>query len=124
MRWPGFWFRRRTFCCWMSPRTTWTCAPRTFLLDAIAAFSGTVVFVSHDRYFIERLATRILEVEGGTVTSHEGNYEEFLRWKEAQAVGSSAAEPAPKAKEVAATTESVAAASQDGRRRQRTELGG
>jgi len=86
------------------------------LLDAIAAFSGTVVFVSHDRYFIDRLATRILEVEGGTVTSHEGNYEEYQRWKEAQTVGSSAAEPAPKAKEVAATIagESAIAASQEG----------
>ncbi|MGB7983674.1 MAG: ABC-F family ATP-binding cassette domain-containing protein, partial [Terracidiphilus sp.] len=56
------------------------------LLEAIAAFSGTVVFVSHDRYFIDRLATRVLEVEGGTVTSHEGNYEDYLRWKEGQAV--------------------------------------
>jgi ATP-binding cassette subfamily F protein 3 len=55
------------------------------LLDALAAFSGTVVFVSHDRDFIDRLATRVLEVEGGTVTSHEGNYEDYLRWKEAQA---------------------------------------
>jgi len=55
------------------------------LLDALAAFSGTVVFVSHDRYFIDRLATRVLEVEGGNVTSHEGNYEDYLRWKEAQA---------------------------------------
>jgi ATP-binding cassette subfamily F protein 3 len=51
------------------------------LLDAIAAFSGTVVFVSHDRDFIDRLATRVLEVEGGTVTSYEGNYEDYLRWK-------------------------------------------
>ena len=55
------------------------------LLEAIAAFSGTVVFVSHDRYFIDRLATRVLEVEGGNVTSHEGNYEDYLRRKEAQA---------------------------------------
>jgi ATP-binding cassette subfamily F protein 3 len=52
-----------------------------------AAFSGTVVFVSHDRYFIDRLATRVLEVEGRTVTSHDGNYEDYLRWKEAQAAG-------------------------------------
>jgi ATP-binding cassette subfamily F protein 3 len=59
------------------------------LLDAIAAFSGTVVFVSHDRYFIDRLATRVLEVEGGSVTSHEGNYEDYQRRKEAQAAGSS-----------------------------------
>src|ERR1035437_2036695 len=51
------------------------------LLDALAAFSGTVVFVSHDRYFIDRLATRVLEVEGGKGTSHEGNYEDYLRWK-------------------------------------------
>ena len=57
------------------------------LLEAMAAFSGTVVFVSHDRYFIDRLATRVLEVEGGTVTSHEGNYEDYLRRKEAQAAG-------------------------------------
>ena len=55
------------------------------LLDAIAAFSGTVVFVSHDRYFIDRLATRVLEVENGSVTAYEGNYEDFLRRKEAQA---------------------------------------
>jgi ATP-binding cassette subfamily F protein 3 len=51
------------------------------LLEAIAAFSGTVVFVSHDRYFIDRLATRVMEVEGGKVTSHEGNYADYLRWK-------------------------------------------
>jgi ATP-binding cassette subfamily F protein 3 len=55
------------------------------LLEAIAAFSGTVVFVSHDRYFIDRLATRVLEVEGGNVISYEGNYEDYLRRKEIQA---------------------------------------
>jgi ATP-binding cassette subfamily F protein 3 len=57
------------------------------LLEAIAAFSGTVVFVSHDRYFIDRLATRVLEVADGTVTSHEGNYADYLRRKESQAAG-------------------------------------
>jgi ATP-binding cassette subfamily F protein 3 len=53
------------------------------LLNALAAFSGTAVFVSHDRYFIDRLATRVLEVENGAVTSYEGNYEDYLRRKEA-----------------------------------------
>jgi len=52
------------------------------LLEAIAAFSGTVIFVSHDRYFIDRLATRVLEIENGTITSYEGNYEDYLRKKE------------------------------------------
>jgi ATP-binding cassette subfamily F protein 3 len=76
------------------------------LLDALAAFSGTVIFVSHDRYFLDRLATRVLEVEGGTVTSHETDYAGFVRWKEAQTAGASAEESAPKAAklEVAETT--------------------
>jgi ATP-binding cassette subfamily F protein 3 len=68
------------------------------LLEAIAAFSGTVVFVSHDRYFIDRLATRVLEVEGGAVTSHEGNYEDYLRWKEAQTAISQSDCPPERAK--------------------------
>jgi ATP-binding cassette, subfamily F, member 3 len=57
------------------------------LLEAIANFSGTVVFVSHDRYFIDRLATRVLEVENGTVISHEGNYEDYTRRKEGLVAG-------------------------------------
>ena len=52
------------------------------LLDAIAAFSGTVVFVSHDRYFIDRLATRVIEVENGVITTYPGNYEDYLRKKD------------------------------------------
>ncbi|HUB51060.1 MAG TPA: ABC-F family ATP-binding cassette domain-containing protein, partial [Terracidiphilus sp.] len=57
------------------------------LLEAIAAFSGTVIFVSHDRYFIDRLATRVLEIENGTIVSYEGNYEDYLRKKELLAAG-------------------------------------
>ena len=57
------------------------------LLEALASFTGTVVFVSHDRYFIDRLATRVLEVADGSVTSHEGNYEDYLRRKEALTSG-------------------------------------
>jgi len=57
------------------------------LLNAIAAFSGTVVFVSHDRDFIDRLATRVLEIADGKVTSYEGNYEDYLRRKDAEAAG-------------------------------------
>jgi ATP-binding cassette subfamily F protein 3 len=61
------------------------------LLEAIAAFSGTVIFVSHDRYFIDRLATRVLEVENGSVIAYEGNYEDYLRRKEVLAAGDLAA---------------------------------
>src|SRR5579864_4228792 len=62
------------------------------LLEAIASFSGTVIFVSHDRYFIDRLATRVLEVENGTVITYEGNYEDYLRKKEELAAAASAAQ--------------------------------
>ena len=55
------------------------------LLEAIAAFSGTVVMVSHDRYFIDRLASRIFEVESGHVHVYPGNYEDYLRRKEGAA---------------------------------------
>ena len=55
------------------------------LLEAISSYSGTVVFVSHDRYFIDRLATRVLEIENGAITAYEGNYEDYLRRKEALA---------------------------------------
>src|SRR5579872_686212 len=59
------------------------------LLEALEEFSGTVVFVSHDRYFIDKLATRIFEVGGGTVNVFPGNYEDYLWRKEgaAPAVG-------------------------------------
>src|SRR5579875_2027942 len=57
------------------------------LLEALSAFSGTVVFVSHDRYFIDRLATRVLEVENGAITAYEGNYEDYLRQKQSIMAG-------------------------------------
>uniref|UniRef100_A0A831XMR1 ABC-F family ATP-binding cassette domain-containing protein n=1 Tax=Geobacter metallireducens TaxID=28232 RepID=A0A831XMR1_GEOME len=51
------------------------------LLDALKTFPGTVVFVSHDRYFIDGLATRVVEVEGGRLTSYQGDYEYYLAKK-------------------------------------------
>src|SRR5271168_1700419 len=53
------------------------------LLEAIARFNGTVVMVSHDRYFIDRLASRVFEVEGGHVHVYPGNYEDYLYRKQA-----------------------------------------
>jgi ATP-binding cassette subfamily F protein 3 len=50
------------------------------LLTALEKFTGTVVFVSHDRYFIDHLATRVFEVEDGAVHVYPGNYEDYL-WR-------------------------------------------
>ena len=52
------------------------------LLDALADYGGTLVFVSHDRYFVERLATKIIEIGGGTAEVYPGTYKEFLCHKE------------------------------------------
>jgi ATP-binding cassette, subfamily F, member 3 len=52
------------------------------LLDALADYGGTLIFVSHDRYFVEKLANRIVEVGGGEAHSFPGTYEEFLWRKE------------------------------------------
>jgi ATP-binding cassette subfamily F protein 3 len=51
------------------------------LLEAIRNFSGTIIFVSHDRYFLDALATRVFEVENGTVQVYPGNYEDYMRRK-------------------------------------------
>jgi ATP-binding cassette subfamily F protein 3 len=50
------------------------------LLDALMKYTGTVVLVSHDRYFIDNLATRVFEVGGGKVEVFPGNYEDYL-WR-------------------------------------------
>jgi len=55
------------------------------LLTALQEYTGTVVFVSHDRYFIDRLATKIFEVESGRVHVFPGNYEDYL-WRKANPV--------------------------------------
>jgi ATP-binding cassette subfamily F protein 3 len=53
------------------------------LLDALADFGGTLIFVSHDRYFVDRLATKIIAVGHGGVEIYPGTYEEYL-WSKAQ----------------------------------------
>ena len=50
------------------------------LLEALSKYTGTVVFVSHDRYFIDRLATRVFEIGDARVEVYPGNYEDY-RWR-------------------------------------------
>jgi ATP-binding cassette subfamily F protein 3 len=56
------------------------------LLEALEKFTGTVVFVSHDRYFIDKLATRVFEIGGGEVNVFPGNYEDYLWRKEGKEI--------------------------------------
>ena len=55
---------------------------REILEDALCAYTGTVLYVSHDRYFINRTATRILELDKNILIPYIGNYDYYLEKKE------------------------------------------
>jgi len=87
------------------------------LLEALEKFTGTVVFVSHDRYFIEQLATRVYEIADQTVHVFPGNYADYLWRKQGGAertptlddvlVGVPAAEPIALASRGATTAKRI-----------------
>jgi len=52
------------------------------LLEAIESFTGTVIFVSHDRYFLDRLATKVFEIKDGGLVVYPGNFAEYVRDQE------------------------------------------
>ncbi len=57
------------------------------LLEALAEYKGTLIFVSHDRYFVDRLAEKVIEVGDGEAPLYPGGYEDFLYWKKKQEMG-------------------------------------
>ncbi len=57
---------------------------KEILEDALNAYEGTVLYVSHDRYFVNKTATRILNLENGQFTSYLGNYDDYLATLERQ----------------------------------------
>jgi ATP-binding cassette subfamily F protein 3 len=63
------------------------------LENALNAYTGTVLYVSHDRYFINKTASRILELEHQTFTNYLGNYEYYLE-KKSELRGAAADSPA------------------------------
>ena len=66
------------------------------LLDALEDFGGTLILVSHDRYFIDKLATKVIDVGGGAARVYPGGYEEY-RWSLAKRAEEAAAKAAAKA---------------------------
>ena len=66
------------------------------LLEALEDFGGTLIFVSHDRYFVDKLATKVIEIGNGHALIYPGTYEEFL-WSRRQAEAPAPAAAAPRA---------------------------
>jgi ATP-binding cassette subfamily F protein 3 len=64
------------------------------LLEALEDFGGTLIFVSHDRYFVDKLATKVIEIGAGQALIYPGNYEEFL-WSRRQRAAEASAPEAP-----------------------------
>jgi ATP-binding cassette subfamily F protein 3 len=71
---------------------------RDRLEETLAAYPGTLVFVTHDRYLVDRLATQVVEVGEGTVHVYRGNYADYRRARAAEAAAAAASQapsPAP-----------------------------
>jgi ATP-binding cassette subfamily F protein 3 len=68
------------------------------LLEALEDYGGTLIFVSHDRYFVEKLATKIIEVGHGEAIVYPGTYTEFL-WSKAQQENPKPQIPSPKSQQ-------------------------
>ncbi|HEY4908081.1 MAG TPA: ABC-F family ATP-binding cassette domain-containing protein, partial [Methylomirabilota bacterium] len=63
------------------------------LLEALEDYGGTLIFVSHDRYFVDKLATKVIEVGGGHTLVYPGGYEDFIYWKKQREAGVTVAMP-------------------------------
>lgn len=61
-------------------------ASREWMEDALSDYEQTLLFVSHDRYFIEKFATRIWALADGQITDFRGGYSEFCQWRDRQEV--------------------------------------
>lgn len=53
-----------------------------WLEDYLKSYKGSILIVSHDRYFLNKLCTRICEIENGKLVSYKGNYSAYLTQKE------------------------------------------
>ena len=74
-------------------------ASREWMEDALADYAGTLLFVSHDRYFIEKFAGRIWAMEDGGISDFRGGYQDFCAWRERRAVFIQTEKAAKKKKE-------------------------
>ncbi|HEX9934317.1 MAG TPA: ABC transporter, partial [bacterium] len=62
---------------------------RQALEEALAGYDGTLLVISHDRYFLDKLVRKIVEVKNGALSEMEGNYSDYLARREAEYGGSS-----------------------------------
>ena len=81
---------------------------KDILLEALDAYTGTIVFVSHDRHFVDRLATKVIDVGDGKASLYPGGYEDFLDWRKRVEAGETGEPVVAKAKAPSLTEVKVA----------------
>ena len=72
---------------------------RDWIEEAVRAYEGNLLFVSHDRYFIKEFARRVWMLENQKITDFKGDYQEYLAYVERQKVFAKGTVPAPAAEE-------------------------
>jgi ATP-binding cassette subfamily F protein 3 len=85
------------------------------LVEALDRYEGSLILVSHDRYFISRTANKIWSIENGQIVEFKGGYEEWVAWNERMAKqqaqqAKAAAPPKPEKKETPAPVKETAPA--------------
>ena len=87
--------RPAALLCLDEPTNHLDLASREVLEAALAAFPGTLVFISHDRYFINRIATAVVEVTRGQLVTYLGSYDDYLDAKARAEAEATAGEKPP-----------------------------
>ena len=80
---------------------------REWMEDALSDYGETLLFVSHDRYFIEKFAPRIWAFDNGVLTDYRGGYSAYVAWKQRQEVYASAEKKAADKKSVSPADQKV-----------------
>lgn len=91
--------KRGNFLILDEPTNHLDISTKEVLEDALKEYTGTILFVSHDRYLLNKIADRIVEIRDGKAYEYKGNYDDYLRAREleikAEEAGSSIPSPAP-----------------------------
>jgi ATP-binding cassette, subfamily F, member 3 len=113
--------RPAALLCLDEPTNHLDLASREVLEGALASFPGTIVFISHDRYFINRIATEIVEISRGTLVTYQGSYDDYLdskaRATTSATVPAAPVRPAPSRERVTAPAEAPRASRRESSRR-------